>query len=90
MFSFVYFSLLVSNDHIPYLSLLTTEVCLHYQHLRIEKQGFILPELEDPWIMLIRETVLQIPCQMLSNAFFFPQVSYNIDFKIVAGIKNMA
>lgn len=86
MFAFV--SLLVSNDPISYLSLLTTEVCLHYQNLRIGKR-FILPGLEDPWIMLIREMVLLIPCQMLSDAFF-SQVSYNIDFKLVAGIKNMA
>lgn len=54
IFIFVFFSLLVSNDCIVYPSLVTTEVCLHYQNLRMEIQGFILPELEDPLIKLIR------------------------------------
>lgn len=54
MFIFACFSLLVSNDHIVYLSWLTTEVCLHYQNLRMENQGHVLPELEDPLTKLIR------------------------------------
>lgn len=54
MFIFVYFSLLVSDDRVVYPSLLTTEVCLHYQNLRMENQGFILPELKDPLIKLMR------------------------------------
>lgn len=54
MFIFVYFSFLVSDDHVVYPSLLATEVCSHYQNLKMENQGFILPEVEDPLIKLIR------------------------------------